>query len=220
LLAGDSIEFVYNQIKFSKEPVYLCNYIYSDSKHSKLAKKSVFNELDTNILPKRILLQNYVWAAGFIGCCLINTNKWLSSNYKIFSGTYYSHVGGILNILNQNIPIIRKICIKNRAEDVDTFTWSGSTFDVYFSFYDVINKSSLSHEDKEHAKLGAQRLFKVNNLLWLIAKRADDVYNFYIYKKFYSHENLPRRFIYFVIAFLPKFIILPFRRLHLKSKFR
>lgn len=118
-------------------PVFIfANYIYCDDQHRRFARHAVIEERDaTEIVQFDSFISNYVHLLGFIGGCIINRSAWIGTPYEKFKGSFYTHVGGILeSCLSGDIYIMHGIAVLNRAEDINTFTWSQSTFKVYFSF--------------------------------------------------------------------------------------
>ncbi|PQO94791.1 hypothetical protein C5614_19640 [Massilia phosphatilytica] len=209
-----------------KRPVFLfANYIYCDDTHTHSAEAPVLGagQGATVVRFNEFAAEN-IWALGFIGGCVIRAADWKRQDVSKFKGSYYSHVGGIVDAaLDQDIVVVRDVMVLNRAEDVNTFTWSKSTFDVYFSFYDVLRKSRLSGKPEllarcEHA---AGHLFKIYSLAWLAAKRADGVYDADAYRNYYAGAptgagwHMAAR----AIAVFPRGPLRILRRMHLRGRF-
>lgn len=209
-----------------ERPVFLfANYIYCDDTHTHSADAPVLGTgKGANVTQFNEFAAQNVWALGFIGGCVIRAADWKRQDVAKFEGSYYSHVGGIVDAaLNQNIVVVKDVMVLNRAEDVNTFTWSKSTFDVYFSFYDVLRKSRLSGQPDllkrcEHA---AGHLFKVYSLAWLAAKRADGVYDGEAYRKYYANASKGAKWHMAAraIAIFPRGPLRMLRRMHLRGRF-
>lgn len=209
-----------------QRPVFLfANYIYCDDTHTHSADAPVLGAgQGATVMPFNEFVAENVWALGFIGGCVIRAADWKRQDIAKFKGSYYSHVGGIVDAaLDQDIVIVRDVMVLNRAEDVNTFTWSKSTFDVYFSFYDVLRKSRLSGKPELLARCenAAGHLFKVYSLAWLAAKRADGVYDSDAYQNYYA--SAPKGAGWHVaaraIAVLPRGPLRILRRMHLRGRF-
>ncbi|MBC7380650.1 MAG: glycosyltransferase family 2 protein [Burkholderiaceae bacterium] len=82
-------------------------------------------------------IDRYLWAAGFIGACIVNRRKWDATATAPYKGTYYTHVGRICEMLAQSgdpVRIITEPCVANRVEGTDTFTWKRDSYGVFFGF--------------------------------------------------------------------------------------
>lgn len=222
LLTENSIEKVLAIINSSDYPFVFANYIYSNSDFSKTSRQPVISNLSSGEVFFDDFVVEYAPLMGFIGGCVVNRSGWLSTDYKKYQGSFYSHVGGIIDSsIGQNIYFIHDLLVLNRAEDVSTFTWSSQTFDVYFSFYKVLESSQMKECGIYSAVVNTSlKFFKVKNLGWLIAKRADGVYDNKIYNRFYKTHSIGFRFFAWLISIMPRFLFKPIRSLHLKRKFQ
>jgi len=202
------------------------NYIYCDDAHAHTADAPVLpGGQGYSVTGFNDFASSYVWALGFIGGCVIRAADWKGQDIAKFKGSYYSHVGGIIDAsVDRDIVVMRDVLVLNRAEDVNTFTWSKSTFDVYFSFYDVLRKSRLGAKPELLARCerAAAHLFKVYSLPWLAAKRADGVYDGEAYRAYYAAArqqgagwHLGAR----MLAAFPRMPLRMLRRMHLRGRF-
>lgn len=202
------------------------NYIYCDDVHLHSAESPVLpGGQGYSVVNFDAFAADTIWALGFIGGCVIRAADWKSQAIAKFKGSYYSHVGGIVDAsVGRDIVVMRDVLVLNRAEDVNTFTWSKSTFDVYFSFYDVLRKSRLAGNPGLLARCerAAAHLFKVYSLAWLAAKRADGVYDSEAYRSYYAQAreqgagwHLGAR----VLAAFPRTPLRMLRRMHLRKRF-
>ena len=202
------------------------NYIYADDQHRRFSNSAVLQEgRGTYLQGFNDFISDYAWAIGFIGGCVVRAADWRRQRLGAFVGTYYSHVGGIIGAcLDLEIVVIGDIQVLNRAEDIGTFTWSSRTFEVYFSFYEVLRNSRLSERPQllNSALRSAARLFNVYSLVWLGAKRADGVYNIEIYRGYYR-SSLKRSWLWkavaLLISLLPRSPLRWVRYFHLKRRF-
>jgi glycosyltransferase involved in cell wall biosynthesis len=210
-----------------ERPVFLfANYIYCDDDHTHSAEGPVLPAGEGySVTAFNAFAVANVWALGFIGGCVVRAPDWKEQDVAKFKGSYYSHVGGIINAsLDRDIVVMHEVMVLNRAEDVNTFTWSKSTFDVYFSFYEVLRKSRLGSRPELLARCerAASHLFKVHSLPWLAAKRADGVYDSAAYQAYYAKArqhgaawHLGAR----LLAAFPRTPLRMLRRMHLRSRF-
>jgi glycosyltransferase involved in cell wall biosynthesis len=210
-----------------ERPVFLfANYIYCDDDHTHSAEVPVLSAGEGySVTAFNAFAAANAWALGFIGGCVVRAADWKQQDVAKFKGSYYSHVGGIIDAaLDRDIVVMHEVMVLNRAEDVNTFTWSKSTFDVYFSFYDVLRKSHIGARPELLARCerAAGHLFKVYSLPWLAAKRADGVYDSAAYQAYYAKAHgqgvawhLGAR----LLAAFPRTPLCMLRRMHLRSRF-
>lgn len=223
LLVAGSIEKVLLKIQKGYKFVFV-NYVYVSGDHKKRAENPVHIPLGLGELDALDFYCESLFKIGFIGACVLQKDGWLSTDYSKYVGSYYSHVGGIVDSsLGANIGIIEEVCVLNRAEDVSTFTWSKYTFDVYFSFIEVLKLSKISEFEDRFARClkTSMCFFKINRVAWLLAKRADGVYNLAIFRKYYYMRGWSTVFLVFafIAAVLPRWLLRGMRRYHLKRKF-
>lgn len=226
LLLPGALDKVVTALKKARPVFLFANYIYCDDTHTHTAESPVLPKgQGHSVVGFNAFAAESVWALGFIGGCVLRTADWKSQDVAKFKGTYYSHVGGIIDAsVDRDIVVMHDILVLNRAEDINTFTWSNNTFDVYFSFYDMLRKSRLADDPAllarcEHA---ATHLFKVYSLPWLAAKRADGVYDRQAYGLYYAGArqkgggwHLAAR----LLAVFPRAPLRMLRRMHLRNRF-
>ena len=74
---------------------------------------------------------HHAWAAGFIGGCVINTKAWAKIEPAPYIGTYFAHVGIIMEMLHGfQVYLIARPQVLNRCGELRLFTWSDVTFPV------------------------------------------------------------------------------------------
>jgi glycosyltransferase involved in cell wall biosynthesis len=226
IILDGAIDRVMEIIRTKETRFIFANYIYSDDHHRLCARKSVIEEFfGYEVVYFNDFISSNIQVLGFIGGCIINREAWMRTSFEKFKGSFYSHVGGILDsCLGQEIIVMHDIAVLNRAEDINTFTWSKSTFKVYFSFFDVLHLSSVAQDPVllENCVLSARKLFAVYSLPWLVAKRADGVYDKSVYDSIYRLDpNIGAwwKLAAALVAMLPRTPLKILRRLHLKQRF-
>jgi glycosyltransferase involved in cell wall biosynthesis len=226
LLTAGALDKVRTALLAERPGFLFANYIYCDDAHARTAESPVLpGGQGYSVIAFDAFAAANVWALGFIGGCVLRATDWKAQDVAKFTGSYYSHVGGIIDAsVGRDIVVMRDVLVLNRAEDVNTFTWSKSTFDVYFSFYDVLRKSRLSADPTLLARCesAAAHLFKVYSLPWLAAKRADGVYDSAAYGTYYAGArgqgagwHLAAR----ALAAFPRGPLRMLRRIHLRKRF-
>lgn len=226
LIVEGAISNAMHIIKDHSPPFIFANYIYCDDQHRRFARNAVIEERDgIEVVQFDSFIANHVHLLGFIGGCIINRSAWVETPYEKFKGSFYTHVGGILeSCRGRDIFVMHGLAVLNRAEDINTFTWSQSTFKVYFSFFDVLWASSVAQDVclLERCIKSAQKLFSVFSLPWLVAKRADGVFNASVFQSMYwARDDIGRwwKLCAALIAIAPRTPLQILRRLHLKHRF-
>ena len=82
-------------------------------------------------------INRHLWAAGFIGACIVDRQRWQATSTAPYKGTYYTHVGRICELLaapGSTALIVAEPCVANRVEGTDTFTWKHDSYGVFFGF--------------------------------------------------------------------------------------
>jgi GT2 family glycosyltransferase len=226
LLTDGAVDKVMQALE-RERPVFLfANYIYCDDRHARFARHAVLPEQPG---ARRIRFDDFasrwIWALGFIGGCVVRAADWRRQPVERYRGSYYSHVGGIVDAaVGGEIVVVGDVLVLNRAEDVNTFTWSRSTFDVYFSFYSVLRASRLAENPRLLAacESAAARLFAVGSLSWLAAKRADGVFDHEAFDAHYATNPFRGRAWKLgarLVAVFPRAPLRWLRRAHLRQRF-
>lgn len=227
LLTEGAIEKVLYVIR-KHSPIFIfVNYIYCNDDHSLYSSNSVIGaDLESGVISFDDFLRRYIYTLGFIGACVIDRERYLAECIEKYKGSYYSHVGGIVDYcIGSDILLIKDVLVLNRAENSETFTWSTSTFDVYFSFYKVLelSKLKLNLQLYNTAVFKSSKLFSVFNFTWIIAKRADGIYNHNTYLKYY-HKHIKmsslKKILFLLISFIPVYPLSLIRRIHLYLRFK
>lgn len=73
------------------------------------------------------------WSIGFIGACVIATERWRAVDPRRYVGTYFAHVGTILEGLagGGRVHAIAEPQVLNRGNAPSDFTWAAQTFEVF-----------------------------------------------------------------------------------------
>lgn len=173
------------------------NYVYANSDFTHLARNDALHK-DVDAIARSqapqawhfdAFLAHHTWVLGFIGACVIRCEDWLATPYERYAGTYFSHVGGIIDMcLNGSIWVDPRVAVLNRAEDPRNFTWSSEAFAVFASFFEVLERSSLRDRPELLAKAvdSAGRLFPLDSLRWLLGKRAEGAFDDQVYRQYYG----------------------------------
>lgn len=210
LMRKNGIKIVLDALnEHPKIPFIFANYSYITTDQKKIFK-SISIKANTGITSFKLFFEDHLWSAGFIGGCVINRPKFLSTKYKEYIGTYYAHVGGLCEAsFEKDIYIISEPLVGNRVGDASTFTWSDDSFGVFQGWRDLIYKlksifGTNSYQKSYNSHLNAHGYLKYK---FLINKKADNLLGADSVKSLISShvsmaEKLRIRIVYFL---LPKF---------------
>lgn len=131
----NSIARVYEGMQKSNSPFFFANYSYVGDDESRILGCAV--PFATSHMTSYEFMEKYLWAAGFIGACIINRRRWSSTVAAPYKNTYYTHLGRICELLancDERVFVFSDPCVANRVEGSDTFTWSRDSYGVFFGF--------------------------------------------------------------------------------------
>jgi glycosyltransferase involved in cell wall biosynthesis len=184
---------------------FICsNYSYVDSEHKNTLKRNVI-DISTNKKVKSLeLLEKYSWSFGFIGACIINKKVWQTIDSRKYVGTFFAHVGTILEaVKDKEILILSTPSILNRCGDSNITTWGvNQTFEVVNGWSTLMKRLNFIYSENS-CNIAYQQFEKklgVNSLSFLFSKRADGVYTKEVYQKFYKDSK--RGWLYHLVALM------------------
>lgn len=191
----------------SSSPAFLfVNYSYVSNDYGYYLRRRVVDmSTDLNITARQFT-QEYAWAMGFIGSCVVRKASWMPR--EEFIGTYYAHVGSILSaVSNEQVTMIAEPLVLNRAENNRSFSWADKAFDVFFGWERMLTALHQLNPyfDLKTAVRNSEVLFRHRSLAWLVSKRADGVYDRQVLAKDrrIGCESRTRRGLAFLIAISP-----------------
>lgn len=211
LLAPDAINQVFPVLEKSQLPYIYCNYSYISNDYSRIIREKRI-EIDNNIRISAVeFFEKYIWAAGFIGSCIIAPDAWLKINREKYEGTFFTHVGVIAEMIaDTSVQMMNSALVKNRAEDVSSTSWSAVPFDVMFGWDKMLGLASTQYGVKSltKARVAQEAVFWHRSLLFLMSKRADRTYNYVVFSKYIKPNDFKShfKFMAIVIAVSPVFL--------------
>ncbi|WP_416545681.1 glycosyltransferase family 2 protein [Limnohabitans sp. DCL3] len=210
------ISRVYELLQDAKEAFIFANYAYVGDKEGHLLGQALTE------LPKRMSSVEFVschlWAAGFIGACIIDRHRWSDTSADLYKGTYYTHVGRICEILSRwptPVLIVAEPCVANRVEGTDTFTWKRDSYGVFFGFRAMCAAVSVHCPPLKVAVLKAAQVM-ADRYGWLtlrlaIRLRSEMGYDLNQYQRYLAPEitNQFKRMAFLIISIAPPWIFQP-----------
>ena len=100
------------------------------------ARMALDVSVDTTVTADQ-LIRRHLWSAGFMGACLFELRSWRRVASDRYHGTYYAHVGHIVEMLerpDRPVRILGAPLVANRAEGPESFTWRTDALGVFFGF--------------------------------------------------------------------------------------
>ncbi len=127
----DTILSLLNKDDFADYPFIFNNYSSVDDTIQYYLNSKVLPLEKDMVESAETFLTQHSWAAGFIGGCIIKTEPWQQVAHDKYIGTYFAHVGSILEMIQgKKVYLVARSLILNRCGEPRLFTWSDSTFDV------------------------------------------------------------------------------------------
>lgn len=130
-----SVQRVHDLLQGTSSAFIFANYAYVGDDESRLLGRAL-DEHDGDLAGPDFVAR-HLWAAGFIGACIVDRRRWSVTDTAPYKGTYYTHVGRICELLSrwgEPVRIVAEPCIANRVEGTDTFTWKRDSYGVFFGF--------------------------------------------------------------------------------------
>lgn len=171
----------------SPNPAFICcNYSYVDEDFTMIIRESLLHTQTDCTLEAEQFVQTEAWAIGFIGACIINKSVWETVDQTRYIGTYFAHVGTILeSIRHREVLLLSEPSVYNRVGGASVFTWSGDTYGVYKGWDTMM--SLLNGVYPEQVCTAGAESFRISTgygtLRFLSARRADNIYNMKVFRK-------------------------------------
>ena len=198
-------------------PAFLAvNYSSVNEEVSLVVKETLMDIREDGDVSADEFLRRESPAIGFIGACVVSKTLWESVDPSPYIGTYFAHVGRILaSIYGRRVSLIARPLVLNRAGGAAAFTWSDDAYGVYTGWAKVIRLlEPLYGADACRECIAAfDRLHGINTVRFMMAKRADRIYNRDIYHRFIRGSDRGRLYKWAAhgVAWMPPLL---FRALH------
>ena len=191
-LLPDAVACVLKVLEKSSPAFLAVNYSSVNEEVSLIIKEKLMDiSADTNRSAEDFLRREAP-AIGFIGSCVVNKALWDTIDPAPYLDTYFAHVGRILaSVSGRRVLLIAKPLVLNRAGGAAAFTWSDDAYGVYTGWAKVIRRLEPLYGAAVCAECAAafDRLHGLNTVRFMMAKRADRVYNLDIYRKFIQRSD-------------------------------
>lgn len=130
-----SVQRVHDLLQQSSSAFVFANYVYVSDDGGRVIGQALdeppaqMSGLD--------FVASHLWAAGFIGGCIVDRQRWAATSPAPYKDTYYTHVGRICELLAELgavVHIVSEPSVANRVDGTDTFTWKHDSYGVFFGF--------------------------------------------------------------------------------------
>ena len=130
-----AVAAMYDFLQDRDDPFVYSAYQYVSEDHKEVLGTVQAADSDDQV-PTGSFIERQLWSIGFIGAIVINRRAWSYTSAAPYLGTYFTHVGRILDLLAATmvIPVRHRPAVANRAQGGDTFTWKKDSFGVFLGF--------------------------------------------------------------------------------------
>ena len=192
------------------------NYSYVNETISLVLREKQMLLTADRIEDSGVFFQNDAWAIGFIGSCIINKSRWQAVDPAPYIGTYFAHVGVILeSIAGLSVHLVAQPLVLNRVGGAEVFTWSGDAFGVFGGWSKVVHllEPLYGAAACDASAASFERGHGLNTVRFLMAKRADRLYTPAVYRQVVrlSDRSRPYKWAALGIALSPPFVFRVFR---------
>ncbi len=152
--------------------------------------------LKQNVMEKAEgFFETQAWSMGFIGACIVNHRLWETTHRDRYIGTYFAHVGMILEFLkDRELYMIAKPLVLNRCGTARIFTWSHTAFEVMYG-WSRMTKALIpvyGVDACENASDAMDDAHGTGTMLWYGYLRADRAYSLAAFNKHVRHAHHSR----------------------------
>jgi glycosyltransferase involved in cell wall biosynthesis len=207
LLPG-AVSSVLDALEREDPPFLYVNYKSVDVSLKIVLKDRSLPLMQDDTMESSEFLARDAWSMGFIGSCVIRTEYWRDIKPDRYIGTYFAHVGRIMEYL-QGRPIFRiaEPLVLNRCGSPGTFSWTDSTFEVVSGWKRLMKELEPLYGGKVCQASGQsfERAHGLNSLYFLAYLRADSAFNSDMFRRMIrsSEKSLGYKIGSWIIALTP-----------------
>lgn len=167
-----SVQRVFDSLQCASDAFIFVNYVYVGDQDDRQLGRAL--DAKAGRIPGVEFISHHLWAAGFIGACIVDRRRWSSTSVTPYKGSYYTHVGRICELLAEPgsmVQLIAEPCVANRVEGTNTFTWKNDSYGVFFGFKAMCEAVARQHPAIAGAARQAARVME-ERYGWLSLKVA------------------------------------------------
>jgi glycosyltransferase involved in cell wall biosynthesis len=217
----DAVLKMYELVQTVKGPFILANYAFVNEDPTHIISIALTDKFDSIKLLDEFL-PNFLWTVGFIGACVINREAWGRTDPRPYDGTYFTHVGRIVELLapHGSVHLVSKCCVANRVEGSDIFTWKRDSYGVFFGFIRMCDIVSVRIPRLASSMTVAgesfERRYRWLSLRLAMRLRSEAAFDYLQFKKYLlpSRLNPLKKFILLFISLAPSSVFRPMVRFY------
>ncbi len=200
-------------------PFVFANYAYVGDDPAQRLGQALEGVL-AGALPTPDFVTRHLWAAGFLGACVVRRADWGRTDPAPYTGTYYTHVGRIVEMLSDagQAWVSPECSVGNRVEGDDTFTWKKDSYGVFFGFLSMCRTAATRRPALSAALHAAGRALE-QRYRWLSIRvaarlRSQRAYDYGQYRKYLSTSDVPamKKFVLLAVSVTPPSVFEPLVR--------
>lgn len=205
-------------------PFVFANYCYSGDASDRVLGTAVDGLGST--VPTADFVVEHLWAIGFIGACVIRKLDWAATDATPYLGTYYTHVGRIVEMLVgiEAVRVVSEPSVANRVEGHETFTWKKDSYGVFLGFVDMCTRVGkrvpTTASIMELASQRFERKFRCLSLRLAVRLRSEHALDYAQFVKYLRHARINefKRLMFLLISIAPPRVFQPLVRLYRMSR--
>ena len=215
------------EIQAFRGPFVMCNYAFVGDDDSGLGPLALSLPADIDMSAEAFIAQ-YLWATGFMGACLIDVAAWHRVQTDRYRGTWYAHVGHIVEMLGhreQAVRVIVEPMVANRATDRSFFTWRAHELDVLLGFERMCARAAEAVPDLAYSLRRAALVWRDKqhhlSMRSLARMRADGAISADLYQRELKPIDMPARTRLYILLLCttPRFVFRAVRAVKQSAKF-
>lgn len=211
-----AVDAVLETLQDMSWPFVLANYAYVGEDPAQRIGTALPETMD-GTLQAEPFLSAHLWAAGFIGACVVRKAEWSRTQASPYKGTYFTHVGRIAEIVSDagGAAVVGRPCVANRVEGTDTFTWKRDTYGVFFGFLAMCQAVALRRPARRDAMAAAagtmERRYRWLSLRLAMRLRSERGYDHAQYSRYLRHGPVGtlKRLAFLAISVAPPALFRP-----------
>ena len=217
-----AIASVYDLLQTVDEPFVLVNYTFVGNDPS-VPFDNALRHAPEGVFAASDFYERYLWAAGFLGGCVVSRTAWEATDPAPYVGTYYTHVGRIVEAiaLAGKARVVSSCGVANRVRGgQDNFTWKDDSYGVFFSFLTMCRTAGLRlPQHAESLRRGGEALER--RYQWLsyqvaIRLRSQGAYDLSQYHTYIvsTKMTMSKKIGFYFISIAPNAIFRPLVRIY------
>ncbi len=120
------------------------------------------------------------WSINFIGACVVNRALWGEVRSDRYVGTYFAHVGTILEYLRgRRVDLVARSLVLCRSGPPGVYTWRNSIFDVWHGWARMVDglREVYPTDVCDRGAEAYRRAYGIGSVAFFAYLRADRAYD-------------------------------------------